>query len=61
MRTEVAVADGQRPADALDRVRLAADDLQAAGRIGELRFRPATSPLAVSSHALTDSLATVMA
>jgi valyl-tRNA synthetase len=38
MRTEVASATVTGPAEALDRVRLAAADLQATGRVGELAF-----------------------
>ena len=44
MRTEVAAATVSGPQDALDRVGLAADDLQATGRVGELR--PFATPVA---------------
>jgi valyl-tRNA synthetase len=40
MRTDVAAATVSGPSDALDRVRLAAEDLQATGRVGELVFGP---------------------
>ena len=48
MRTEVASATVSGPHDALDRVGLAADDLQATGRIGELVFRTDDGPLAAA-------------
>ena len=45
MRTDVAAATVSGPQDALDRVRLAAEDLQATGRVGELVFGPADGAL----------------
>ena len=45
MRTDVAAATVSGPQAALDRVRLAADDLQATGRVGELVFGPADGTL----------------
>ena len=45
MRTDVAAATVSGPRDALDRVRLAAEDLQATGRVGELMFGPADGAL----------------
>jgi valyl-tRNA synthetase len=45
MRTEVASATVTGPAEALDRVRLAAADLQATGRVGELAFAAADDAL----------------
>ena len=48
MRTEVAAATVSGPQDALDRVGLAADDLQATGRVGELVFRADDGPLAAA-------------
>jgi valyl-tRNA synthetase len=40
MRTDVAAATVTGPQEALDRVALAADDLRATGRVGELVFEP---------------------
>ncbi|MGZ4631451.1 MAG: valine--tRNA ligase [Actinomycetes bacterium] len=48
MRTEVAVASVTGPQEALDRVAEAADDLKAAGRIGELRLTPGDGHLTVA-------------
>jgi valyl-tRNA synthetase len=45
MRTDVAAATVSGPREALDRVRLAAEDLQATGRVGELVFGPADGAL----------------
>ena len=45
MRTEVASATVTGPVEALDRVRLAAADLQATGRVGELAFAASDDPL----------------
>jgi valyl-tRNA synthetase len=45
MRTEVRSATVTGPAEGLDRVRLAAADLQATGRVGELTFAPSDDPL----------------
>jgi valyl-tRNA synthetase len=48
MRTEVGRATVTGPQDALDRVALVADDLQATGRVGELELLPGEEQLAVS-------------
>ncbi len=48
MRTEVASAMVTGPAQALDRVALAAEDLRATGRVGDLQFRADDGPLAVA-------------
>jgi valyl-tRNA synthetase len=48
MRTDVPVAVVSGPAEALDRVRLAADDLSATGRIQELRFEDGGDTLTVA-------------
>jgi len=48
MRTEVAAATVSGPQGALDRVGLAADDLRATGRVGELVFRADEGPLAAT-------------
>jgi valyl-tRNA synthetase len=48
MRTEVTTATVTGPQDALDRVALAAADLQATGRVRELLLRPDDGPLAVA-------------
>jgi valyl-tRNA synthetase len=48
MRTEVTTATVTGPQDALDRVALAAADLQATGRVRELLVRPDDGPLAVA-------------
>ncbi len=48
MRTEVASATVTGPAEALDRVRLAAADLQATGRVGELSFSPSGDTLSAA-------------
>ena len=45
MRTEVRAATVTGPAEALDRVGLAAADLQATGRVGELAFAPSDDAL----------------
>jgi len=45
MRTDVAAATVSGPQEALDRVRLAAEDLRATGRVGELVFGPADGVL----------------
>jgi valyl-tRNA synthetase len=45
MRTEVRTATVTGPAEALDRVRLATEDLRATGRVGELTFSPSDEPL----------------
>ena len=42
MRTEVAAATVTGPAEALDRVRLAAADLRATGRVADLTLHPPT-------------------
>jgi valyl-tRNA synthetase len=47
MRTKVASATVSGPREALDRVALAAEDLRATGRVGDLEFR------ADESHPLT--------
>jgi valyl-tRNA synthetase len=44
MRTEVPLAEVLGPADVLEKLALAADDLRAAGRIGKLDFLPGRSP-----------------
>ena len=48
MRTEVTAATVTGPQDALDRVALAAADLQATGRVGELALAADDGPLSVS-------------
>jgi valyl-tRNA synthetase len=48
MRTEVSAATVTGPQDALDRVALAAADLQATGRVGELALAADDGPLSVS-------------
>jgi hypothetical protein len=48
MRTEVSAATVTGPQDALDRVALAAADLQATGRVGELALTADDGPLSVS-------------
>jgi valyl-tRNA synthetase len=45
MRTDVRQAVVRGPAETLDRVHRAADDLRAAGRIADLRLEPAAGPL----------------
>jgi valyl-tRNA synthetase len=47
MRTEVPLVEVTGPAEAVDRVRLAAGDLAATGHIAELRFTPGGDALAV--------------
>ena len=47
MRTDVPVAVVRGPAEALARVRLAADDLSATGRIEDLRFEEGGETLTV--------------
>ncbi len=48
MRTDVPLAEVTGPADAVDRVRLAAGDLTATGHITELRFTPGGDALSVT-------------
>jgi hypothetical protein len=48
MRTEVAEAGITGPEAAIARVREAADDLKAAGRIADLRFATSEQPLSVT-------------
>jgi valyl-tRNA synthetase len=48
MRTEVGSATVTGPQEALDRVALAAEDLRATGRVGELALQPGEEQLAVS-------------
>jgi valyl-tRNA synthetase len=48
MRTEVGSATVTGPQEALDRVALAAEDLRATGRVGELELLPGEEQLAVS-------------
>jgi valyl-tRNA synthetase len=50
MRTEVSTATVTGPQDALDRVALVADDLRAAGRVADLAFSPADTPLGATVH-----------
>jgi valyl-tRNA synthetase len=45
MRTEVAVSTVTGPERALDRVRLAGEDVRAAGHVAELRYAPSDGPL----------------
>ncbi len=48
MRTEVPVAEVAGPPEALERVRLAAEDVRASGHIAELRLVPGADPLEVT-------------
>ena len=45
MRTEVAVSTVTGPEHALDRVRLAGEDVRAAGHVAELRYETSDGPL----------------